>query len=748
VSPATGFRSFLDSLSRDPGADRSARFAHHGARVALLLLLASATYLFFPLSPVPDFPMLEKGMLVEQDVIAEVPFKIGKTSEELSRERDEAAAAVAPIFRYDSTAIDTMRVRVATIMGHLDASAESAAPAERLRQTLAAYSLPTRDDVVALLRPAANRTALRRSLERIVEQEMKRSIAHPNDLENLRTAHIRVLRDDFEQTLQRDSIPTPSSLFASGDRYLPANTSAGLGPIQQLILIRQFTPTLRLDRAATETARQNARAAVTVVKGEVIRGERIVAAREQLRAEDIEVLRAYRSELAAQGAFDTGFTHLRHVLGSVMLAMLVLGAFGCYLLLFRRVVYRNLRHVLVIGALAFILIGIAAGVTRGTGPIELIPIALPTLVLAVLWDGRLAFSFAMVMALLLGVQPPLSGLSAGVYLVAGGAAASLSVRAVRRRAQALALGGIVAGAYAFAVLSLGLLLAWSAREMGMHALWGTVNGIACAVFALGLLPVFESLTRITSDQTLLELADLNRPLLKRLSVEASGTYAHSINVANLAEAASRAIGGKPLLARVGAYYHDVGKILNPQYYVENQGRGPNPHDRLHPADSAAIVKQHVSDGLRLAQQDNLPDAVRAFIPEHHGTQPIGFFLEQARQADPHAVIEPAQFSYDGPLPRTAETAIVLLADSVESAAKVLADPTPERIRGLVERIVEGKIAQGQLAETPLTMADLTRIKEQFVIVLEGMYHRRLDYPPAPRPPADATAVVVRGAGAD
>jgi putative nucleotidyltransferase with HDIG domain len=252
--------------------------------------------------------------------------------------------------------------------------------------------------------------------------------------------------------------------------------------------------------------------------------------------------------------------------------------------------------------------------------------------------------------------------------------------------------------------------------------------MASALIAMGFLPLFEAFTRITTDQTLLELADLNRPLLKQLSLEASGTYAHSINVANLTEAAARGIGANPLLARVGAYYHDIGKLALPQFFIENQARGRNPHDQLDPRRSAEIVRLHVVEGIKLAEQAKVPASVRRFIPEHHGTQSIGFFYDQARQSSPEAELDPADFCYPGPKPQTKETAILMFADSVESAAKVLQEPSPERIRSLVDRIVDGKISQGQLDESPLTLQDITRIKEQFVAVLTGMYHHRIDYP--------------------
>jgi cyclic-di-AMP phosphodiesterase PgpH len=218
-------------------------------------------------------------------------------------------------------------------------------------------------------------------------------------------------------------------------------------------------------------------------------------------------------------------------------------------------------------------------------------------------------------------------------------------------------------------------------------------------------------------------------------------------VANLGEAAARVVDANPLLVRVGAYYHDVGKIVMPQYFVENQARGRNPHDQLDPLKSAQIVRAHVLEGIKLADQAKLPDSVRIFIPQHHGTQTIGFFYDKAREANPDALLDPADFSYLGPRPQTKETAILMLADSVESASKVLQEPTPERIRALVDRIVDGKIAEAQLDQAPLTMRDISLIKEQFTAVLTGMYHHRLDYPP-PRPAPQAPQHAPVSGGSD
>ena len=261
---------------------------------------------------------------------------------------------------------------------------------------------------------------------------------------------------------------------------------------------------------------------------------------------------------------------------------------------------------------------------------------------------------------------------------------------------------------------------------------GTLAG---AVQALALLPdralraLLEEITGIDTYLKLLEWSDLNRPIMQRLSLEAPGPYAHTIAMANLVESAANAIGANGLLARVGTYYHDIGKLRKPQYFVENQPKGRNPHDKLKPAQSAAIIRNHIRDGLELAETHKLPGAVRAFISEHHGTGQITYFLEKARERD-GVPPNPDEYTYPGPVPQSAETAICMLADGVEAAMRVLSDPTPDKIREVVDHIVRQRMEQGQLRDAPLTLQQLEQVKAEFTRVLTGMYHNRIDYPAA------------------
>ena len=239
--------------------------------------------------------------------------------------------------------------------------------------------------------------------------------------------------------------------------------------------------------------------------------------------------------------------------------------------------------------------------------------------------------------------------------------------------------------------------------------------------------LIEGAFHLATPSKLLELSNPNHPLLRRLLIEASGTYHHSIIVANLAEAAAEAVGARPLLARAGAYFHDIGKLKRPLYFKENQ-IGENPHEHTNPYVSAAIVTAHTRDGLIMAQQARLPLEIQDIIVEHHGDTPVAFFYHKAvQQADGQAV-DISDFRYDGKRPHTMESAIIMLADTVEAAVRSMPDPTPEAIRAFIAKLVKGKMEDGQLDNAPLTLKDITLISDAFATVLNGVFHERIEYP--------------------
>jgi putative nucleotidyltransferase with HDIG domain len=417
------------------------------------------------------------------------------------------------------------------------------------------------------------------------------------------------------------------------------------------------------------------------------------------------------------------------VFGPVLRDSLVLAIFWVLMVLYRRETYQECRQVAVIGGLFALVLLQAAAVARfAPHHPEIIVLPFVAMMLTVLFNGRVSMIAAMILAIVIGLQPVFHDLPALFLCLIGGVTAALSVRALRSRSNFYVPVLIIALGYLAGALALGLAASWSAADIGLRGVWGAANGLVCAGLTFFLLPVAERLTGLTTDLTLLELSDPSRPLLRRLSLEAPGTYAHSVAMANLVEAACNRIGADGLLGRVGCYYHDIGKVKNPQYFVENQTRGNNPHDRLKAYQSAQIIKAHVTDGLALAREAGLPDAVAAFIPEHHGTTEITYFLDRAKKSGDGGPAHPGDYVYPGPKPHSAETAITMLADSVEAALRVLEDLTPKKIEEAVNHIVRNKLNAGQLDEAPMTLRQVDEAKREFLRIITSMYHNRIDYP--------------------
>ncbi|MBW3628727.1 MAG: HDIG domain-containing protein [Gemmatimonadetes bacterium] len=721
----------LAALAEAPEPRLVPRLIHHGSRLVLLAATAVAIFALFPAPRLPDTAVLERGVVAPNDVIAEFSFSIPKTPDQLLREQVEAASGIPPVYDQAPAMRDSVLREVRGFFESVDSITAAPVPApakeEALRDFLGRSRIAPTPTAVTALSDVQDRVVLRASIEGAIVASYGQGIA-PGTIGQGASAILIRTPSGAERLTPRDSLITAERLFRAAADRLP-DDAARLAELQRLILIRFFKPSLIFNESETEAARERARRAVDPVRSTVLRGEKIVGAHERI-GEDEEVrLQAYETQLSRRGIGDAADqrTWIRS-LGAILFNMLVLGIFGALIYFYRRLIYRDVRALLLLTALTVAVAGASALIARLALPTELIPVTFAALIVAVLWDGRIGLCLTLVLALLIGGQTPFLGITAPFTMALGGAAAAFSVGVVERRSKTWIFISLIALAYIASAVTVGLMLSRPFEEMAIAAGWGITNAIVASLFAIGFLPLLESFTGITTDQTLLELSDLNGKLLKRLSLEAPGTYAHTVNVANLAEAACRAIRANGLLARVGAYYHDIGKLVKPQYFIENQPRGRNPHDKLRPAMSSTIIRGHVLEGLKLAEAEHIPEIVRDFIPEHHGTQQVVFFYNRAREQDPNGHINPADFSYAGPKPQSKETAVLMLADAVESAARALPDPTPLRIRELVHRLVSQKISDGQLDQSPLTLREIDLVQESLSSVLTGMYHHRIDYP--------------------
>ncbi|MCP4724861.1 MAG: HDIG domain-containing protein, partial [bacterium] len=316
-----------------------------------------------------------------------------------------------------------------------------------------------------------------------------------------------------------------------------------------------------------------------------------------------------------------------------------------------------------------------------------------------------------------------------LYTLSGGAAAILTVRRIRNRSQYLKTVLYVIITYTAVLYIIGMMRFIQVSDISWTVLkFGLPNAIFSPLITLGFIALFEIVFGVATDMTLLELSDQNRPLLRDLAIKAPGTYHHSIVIGNLSESAAEAIGANSLLARVGCYYHDIGKTVKPEYFIENQPDSMKKHEALAPSMSSLIISSHVREGIEIADKFKLPEVIKDFIMQHHGTGKISFFYEKAIEKSGDKNINPADYSYPGPKPLTKETGIVMLADSVEAATRALKDPSPSRIKERVNSVIEKRFREGQLDSCELTFKDLRQIADRFIKILTGMFHVRLEYP--------------------
>ena len=706
---------------------------YHGPRVAIAGVLAVFTYMLFPASPAVDFPIYEVGSVAADNVIAPFAFRVVKTDAELQREQQAATRAVEPVFDFSTPALDSARASLDGFRSAVESTVRASGPDPRVvvpavQRAGTSWGINLSTVQAAYLGNERRREPLFEAVSRLFDRWLAAGVTSSGALDSVRGT-IVVRSQGEDRRVSSDSLMTFTMLVSRARLVHPDPAS----PVADSIYVRMigtfFHPTIVPNRVATELRRDEVRRSIAAAKYEVRAGEKIIGANEVVGREQNEKLRALHDAVDKYRATQRG---VRRIVGAIMFNFLLVSLLGITLIIFRPTVYANFRWlVMFAGAGAMVLIGGAVVAQMQPLRPELVPVAAAAVLISALFDQRISMIAAMVFATLVAGQSVFRGTNALFINLVGGAVAAFTVGAVRQRNQSYQWILTIGAAYVVTAVAIGLTLDLPTRDILVSAGFGVLNALGSVLLALLILPMAEAFTGIETDLTLLEWSDLNRPLMQRLSLEAPGTYAHTIAIANLAEAACRAIGANPLLARVGAYYHDIGKIARPQFFVENQpkGAGRNPHDKLQPGASAQIIRNHVREGLELAAQHKLPRALRAFITEHHGTGSISYFLAKARERDGE-VLDTGEYTYPGPLPQSAETAVVMLADGVEASARVLHDPTVEKIREVIDHIVRQRVEQGQLNDAPLTLRQIEIIKEQFTHVLAGMYHNRIDYPAA------------------
>jgi len=490
------------------------------------------------------------------------------------------------------------------------------------------------------------------------------------------------------------------------------------------ILTNHVEPNMILDLDATEQRQQEALRQVEPVKRTVLKGENIIRKGDIVSQDDIQVLEAL-------GLRKPSINYV-NLLGVLITLSVLVFLLGYYIKHYEKEVWENINKLILIETLIILVILLAKiiSIFQPTYMVYLVPAAIASILITVLINTEIALVVTVFISFLTALVFSNLYIAAAAAFV-GGLVGIISVSNVDQRSDLIRAGFNVSVSLVVFIAGLTMMdLTNNWFELLWSASMGILNGIFVAILANGLLPYLENIFDLTSSVKLLELSNPSHPLLKRLLVEAPGTYHHSIIVGNLAENAADKIGADSLLTRVGAYFHDIGKLKRPYFFSDNQFGGENPHSKTSPNLSALIIKSHVKDGLELADKYNLPKAVKDIIQQHQGTGLISFFYKQAIEKSKHGNINESDFRYDGPKPQSKEAALIMLADTVEAAvrSKNFNKNNHNRIELFVKELIREKLNDGQLDESSLTLHELDEIAESFVQILTGIYHKRIEYP--------------------
>jgi cyclic-di-AMP phosphodiesterase PgpH len=723
-------------------------------RVVIFLSFLAIIFLTLPqpdFQPVGNFSEGEPWR--SDDLTAPFTFSLLKTAEELQEEREEIRRQTPPVFHINENA-------QLVIGSELDAAFRSLQP---VLDSYLQWQQSLNDDASSVesdsLRYIQERNfsdiqlsddswnlLLANYYEVITQNQPRDQLITTRIKSELETITLDLLRSGIinreKTSLNRNDI-TIRNLQQRTERRVSLANTRDIREAQEyasIMLNREFEsdvamtalqiftqyirPNWIYSEEDTEAILEENLSEISTTRGAVEQGEIIVRRGDLVTDEQANKLRSLAEARAATA--DNLERWLRYA-GEALVILIASLLFLIYIYLYRRSIFDKPSMFLLV-FLALTLITLSSAIVYPIGGLNsyIVPIAVAPIILTIIFDSRVGLMATITLAIITGIVHD----NSFEYLVATTAACTLgvfSVRDIKKRSQFFFITpGIVFVTYSIILVGFTL-----ARYSGIDRLLTDLSFIAInAVFILFTYPLillFEKLFKITTDFTLLELADTNLPLLKDLMNKAPGTFHHSLQIANMAESAASEIGANPLLCRVGAMYHDIGKMEKPGYFIENQSAG-NDHDKLKPRMSSLVIKAHVSDGVKMAKENNLPQVVIDFIQTHHGTSLIKYFYGKAKDQAEDGEVDEKDFRYDGPLPFTKEQGIILLADGIEAASRAMKDPNYNKLENLINRMVDDHIGDGQLNNCPLTFRQIEIIKKSFLNILVGVYHSRIDYP--------------------
>lgn len=718
--------------------------------------------LLFPFTEtVQSFDLPKLHEVAKETIIAPITYDIFRLPEEVDRERKKVIGQVLLVVDFDVEVekqamkkLTELRNDVAVFAGKIGSDSAISQVKNRLSRQLSGNALSAIqkrpyliDDVLmqaqSMLDRGISTVLLVPSMERLTElrtlynTSFDQHLLYENEFVSLR-------KDSSETAVRVADIPVLEIALEDAIKRFRVERKfddEALNTIYE-ILFAFVRPNINVNGAEYMHRRQKASQGVLEISGKVIKETEIIRNHQEVTAEDIRKIRSLRIALDRMENVQEKRKVAANNVGRLLLVLVPLFFAALYLVRFEDKLLHNYKHLLALAIILCLQVAIIRGAMEliprliesssemtSLVPEYLIPLAAGSILTAILFGLEISFIFTLYISIYFGIVTGFNQYFF-IYALLTGIIASFSSRNIRYRwhfFKAIPLIVMVC----IVAITLWQLVGFKLSVVTLISNYGLalISVIASIFLAMMLATVFEHFFDITTDMTLVELSDLNHPILKRLSIEAAGTYNHSVLVGNLAESAAERIGANPLFARVASYYHDIGKIEKSDYFVENcLTVDRSKHTKLAPSMSALIISSHVKDGVELARKYHVPKSIQDVIMQHHGTSMISFFYEKALELDQHNQVKEQEFRYAGPIPQTREASIIMLADSVEAASRSLGTSSPKLLRELVKKIVRDKFLSSQLDQSGLTLRDLDEIGEGFMPVLQGIFHSRIEYP--------------------
>ena len=690
----------------------------------------------FPKGESIEFEVSEGSIWLNDDLIAPFSFPIKKSEEVYQAELKAAKNSVYPVFLNENknkqASIETLRNYNTYLLKILDESIEN--------------------DSSAVSNPTFLSSSSYSYLKNLRMRERNLIKSHGPHIKNLFKSAEEALNKVYSKGIlsinsnsqMRDSIAIRKGNFDTielANRYLYLDqakneivneiSNSGYSKEFEAVLdeytLHFLMPTILYSEDLTQQEVKQAEDNVSKYSGIVNENERIIAKHDRITKDTILKIESYKE---AKGEIIGPWDMILQAVGKFFHIALIMSLLVTYLFLFRkRIFYNNQKLLIFVIIILFVsFITFLINQVKVQSPLQfLIFIPAASMIMTIMFDSRVGFYTTVIITLIAGALRGNDYTFMAMNLIAGGIAV-YSVRDIKNRTQIFRSFLFILLGYILSIFAFGMERFAHWNDLLVEGAFATSNALISPVLTYGLLIFFERLFKITTDLTLLELSNFDRPLLKDLSRKAPGTFNHSMTMGTMAEAAAERIGANPLLARIGAYYHDIGKTISPQNFVENQLNNQNVHENLTPEESVSLISQHVKEGIELAKENDLPQEIIDFIPMHHGTMIMSYFYERAKKIYGDEKVKKDDYRYPGPKPNTKETAIVMLADGCESAVRSIDDPDSEKVENVIDNIFKSRIDDKQLNDAPITFSDITNIKEELLKILLGQHHKRIKYP--------------------